>query len=583
MNVRAITRIARAEVSKGVGTLDRRTVAMSVVGVVILVLLLGGVALVGVGLDDGLYRVGIAESDPLAGPVIADSTFIMTEPDEVAFERGDLDLLVRGTTIHIQDTPKGHAALAELRSAVKVYNDQQMGTEPDQAAAFPIRVTMTFHQRAAPEVTPIDGEARTDAGDDGVSSGTDDAGDDDHAGVPAASPGGGILDDVATDTPSGIAPPFPFQSLLLAFLFVIPMNFVIQAYGGSFMAERINRRGELLLVTPVSALDIVAGMTLPYLVGLMAIVVAITVIIGGGFLSVLAVIPIALLFLSTTFVAALFARSFKELTFLTVTISVLLTSYLFIPAIFSDVGPIALISPLTLVVRDLQGSTVSMLGFMFSVGPALFASAVLFGLGLGIFREEDLFTQRPVHLKAMDALVAPLEGVTSVAIMTVLFVPFVFAAQLLALSVLFVVPLAVAIPILFLLIAIIEEIAKSIHIYAGFAAERFPTDGRSTLTFAVASGMAFFLAEKAMLVVQLVGLTELELGRLAFTAESMIVAEFGPILTIGLLLAPLALHVTATSLAVFGARSGRTGYMVGLTSAILLHFTYNAVVIAVVA
>ncbi len=59
--------------------------------------------------------------------------------------------------------------------------------------------------------------------------------------------------------------------------------------------------------------------------------------------------------LGATFVGAMFARSFKELTFVTVAVSVFLTAYTFVPAIFTQVTPIALISPLTLVVRDLTG------------------------------------------------------------------------------------------------------------------------------------------------------------------------------------------------------------------------------------
>jgi len=67
-------------------------------------------------------------------------------------------------------------------------------------------------------------------------------------------------------------------------------------------------------------------------------------VIEGGPIAVAAALPIALLFLGATFVGAMLARSFKELTFVTVTISVFLTTYTFIPAVFADVNAIALIS-----------------------------------------------------------------------------------------------------------------------------------------------------------------------------------------------------------------------------------------------
>jgi len=95
----------------------------------------------------------------------------------------------------------------------------------------------------------------------------------------------------------------------------------------------------------------------------------------------------------------MFARSFKELTFVTVTITVSLTSYAFVPAIFTQVTPIALISPLTIVVRDLQGQSISLLNFAFSTTPPTLTAAILFGLGAGLYREEDMFTQRAIPLK----------------------------------------------------------------------------------------------------------------------------------------------------------------------------------------
>ena len=69
--------------------------------------------------------------------------------------------------------------------------------------------------------------------------------------------------------------------------------------------------------------------------------------------------------------------------------------------------PIALISPLTLVVRDLQGEAVALGEYLFSTGPFCLTAGTLFAMGAGVYREEDMFTQRPVPLEFLDAPAAP--------------------------------------------------------------------------------------------------------------------------------------------------------------------------------
>jgi len=127
---------------------------------------------------------------------------------------------------------------------------------------------------------------------------------------------------------------------------------------------------------------------------------------------VIAVLPVALTFLAATFVGAMFARSFKELTFVTVGVSVLLTTYAFVPSdLHERHARGALVSPLTLVVFDLQGEAVSVGEVLFSTGPMTIGAALLFGLGLGVYREEDMFTQKPVGRKFLDALAVRLSAV----------------------------------------------------------------------------------------------------------------------------------------------------------------------------
>jgi len=515
---------------------------------------------------------------------------------------------------------KGNAALTAFRSAIQRYNNRLMAGEENASAAYPVIVTLSYRTQETlgtaalgdtGESEPTDGAtnasgdgapdsgngsgsdagsnneaaAGTDSGsaatgDDGGANGeTDAAGDDASSGGSAPNldgtgdsllgvdlfGGGGT-----TGSPADISPPFPFSSLLLAFIFLVPMNFIIQAYGSSILNERISRRGELLLVAPVERLDIVAGKTLPYVAVAIAVTAAIAFGIGGSLFSVFAVVPIALTFLAATFVGAMFARSFKELTFVTVTITVFLTSYIFIPSIFTNVTPIALISPLTLVVMELQGEAVGLGSYVFSTAPFYLSSGVLFLLGTGVYREEDMFSQKPVPLKFLDALNARLSGLRSVGVLTALFVPFVFVFELLGVAVLFILPISISVPAILVIVAVVEEIAKSIHIYAGFENDRFDRSAATAARLGVVSGVGFFVAEKFTVVAQAVGLPGLELGRAALRP-----AGVTPSTGLLLLLGPLALHTVTTGLSALGARRNLRSYVVALLAAVAIHVGYN--------
>lgn len=590
LRLRAIARVARWEATRNAAGVDRRTVVAVVIGVLLVVALAPAVS--GVALDRGLYRVGVAPDNQLYGPANANTAFAVRTPSHEAFVDGELEILVRERQILYRDTAKGRAAIVALREAVETYNDRRLVDEPNQSAAFPVYpVELRYEDRAgvrdvvAPGDEGTGGTGETDDGSAGVSDGNGgDGGDGSRSGD--ASNGGSLRGGVgdlfdtgsATGAPSELAPPFPFQSLILAFLFVVPLNFVIQAYGSSVLSERVGRRGELLLVAPVTRGEIIAGKTLPYLLAAVGASVLVALAVGGGLLSVVAVVPLALLFLAATFLAAMFARSFTELTFLTVAVSVFLTSYAFVPAVFTDIAGIALISPLTLVVRDLSGAGVDPGGIAFAMLPATLAALVLFTLGAGVYREEDMFTQRAVHLKALDALAGRIRRPRSLVVVTGMLVPFVFVAELLAVATLFAIPGRVSILVLLVVVAVVEELAKALPVVAGYAHDRFPTGLHGAVVAGSASGLGFFLGEKLTLVVQLVGLPELRAGSVAFGAAAAL--SGGPLVVLALLLAPLALHVVTVVLSSIGASRGRNPWLVALTGAVGLHVLYNLVVVS---
>jgi ABC-type Na+ efflux pump permease subunit len=604
--LRKIARIARWEVEHSVGTLDGRTLLLGLLAVAVAIGAGGATAATGgIALDSDLYRVAVDDESPYHEPVAAAPSLTPVAPGEdwdariVDDDHGD-----RTAQFRARDSGKGQAALAALRDAVRSRNDRLMRAEPNESAAFPVAVTLDYTSRntalaggGSADGTPASDPTPTATPNDDGSGSTEsatvtataDAGNDDSDGGGFAIPnvGDALFPEPSSGSPAEIRPPFPFASLILAFAFLVPLNFVAQAYGSTILDERIGRRGELLLVAPVEPGDVVAGKTLPYLLASIGLSIVVALAVGGGdagVISVLAVIPLAVLYLAGTFVGGMFARSFKELTFVTVTLSVSLTAYAFVPAIFANVTPVALISPLTVVVRDLQGVGVSPAQFAFSTGPPLLAGGTLFLLGLGVYREEDMFTQRSVPLKLLDALDARLVSARSAAKLSALAIPFVFVAELLVVALLFAIPVSVSVPLLLVAIAGIEEVAKSAHLYAGFRTGRFDRTWRTTALVGALSGLGFFLGEKFTAVVQVVGLPELTLGRAAFSATGTGLSGLGggPLVILGLFLAPLVLHAVTATVSAAGAARGRNAYLGALAAATLLHAGYNLTVVSAV-
>lgn len=628
-------RIAIWETTTSLGNLDRRTGVAILVVLVFLGALVPALLVSSPAPGADLYRVGVSESNPYHEVVESEPELQAIDPRSTSLDEG-LDIIIAGSNVITTDTEKSKAAAGVFREAVVSYNTLLMTQEPDRAAAFPVTVTLRYVQQSALQIdeptdgaeadgdssgdstldsgiasTPTNAEGTTSADDssvpetadsvvdDGEQTGADsmDApsqttvgsavapNEDDSPGEPAEDDGveDGIISSSPLDgffgtgqagTPTSISPPFPLKSLLLAFVFLLPFNFVIQAYGSSVIAERINRRGEPLLVSPATRGDIVVGKALPYFLGSLAITGVIAMLLGGGIRSVAAITPLAALFIAATFLAGLLSRSYKELTFATVTISVVLTGYAFLPAVFAEVHPIAAISPLTIVVNELQGTPVAWQTFFFATIPATFSAVVLFVLGIGMYREEDLFTQRPLPQKALDALAAPLHSRWLVGLWTGLFIPFVLVAELLAVATLYLLPVGLSIPLLLGVIAIIEEVAKSIHVFAGFERGRFEPGIRSAVSIGAISGLGFFLAEKLLAITQLVGLPNLDVGQAAFAPE---VLGLTPAL---LLFAPLVLHTGTAVISALGARRSRRWYLLGLLVASVVHLAYNFAVVS---
>ncbi len=574
MNPRNIYKIAKWETAQSAPAISIRNVLIIFVLLSVLAGAGGLASTQNVAPSDDIYVVGVDEENEYYQPVDAAPEFSIVEPDRNAFDDGDIDILIEPTgdgetTVYVSNTDKGEAALAQLQQVVGLWNDEQLQQEPNQSAAFPLSVNIQYVDQSIGDASDIE---------------TDMNGDDADADDESEDESGSLMDSLFPSldgvqdatSPTEISPPFPFQSVIFALLFLLPLNFIAQAYASNIMKERINNRGELLLVSPVSPGDIVLGKTLPYFIVMVLTVAFLSVITGGGVMGVIAMLPIIITFLSAVFIAALIARSYKELTFITVTISVGLIAYAFIPAIFTGIHAIAFVSPLTLVVMSIDGTSVSLVEFLFATIPLTLTGLLLFVYGIGLYNEENLFTQKPIHEKFLDGITIWTPNLLAVPLITAAFLPFVFAAQLIVLASLFPLPPDAALIMLFFMIAVIEEIAKSIHIYAGFKNKIFDNSLRTALIAGALSGFGFYIAENATVITQYVGLREMEIGQAAFGAD---LTGTTPLMLVVSLLLPLVLHMITAMLSSIGARQGLKKYLLWMGLAITIHMAYNLTII----
>ena len=595
-SLRRVWTIALAETWRTGGSFNKKTVTLLLVLGLATAFLLPPLMDGGPRFDEGIYRVAVTDDAALLPAIEGSHLFRRVHADDpfAAVEAGEADVAVTATRVATLDTPKGEAALAALQQAAKDHSFARLAQEPDQAAAFPVRVELHYQRqdafgRAPPSGAAVPGAAPTPAGGrEGATTGEVSGGEGAATGEGAERPGGEsapstgfafLPPERSVNTPETLSPPFPFKSLILAYLFLIPMNFVVQVYAGSAINERLGRKGEALLASPARPWEIILGKALPYFLLMMGVGAAIAIAIGGGWLSLLAIAPLAYTFLAVEFVAAMFARSFRELTFLTVFTSVLLTIYAFLPAVFSDVHPISLVSPITLVVFDLRGDAVDLASVLYATLPLTLFSTVLFVLGAALYREEDLFHQKPVLAKAVDSVARQVKGVASGLKLQFWFLPFVFVAELLLVTFLYAWPVSVGVVGVLLAVALVEETFKAAPSYAGL--QRGVVPARRALLFGALVGLGFFLAEKGFLLASLAGLYDVPAGAAVFGAAGGTVGFDAPWYVIpALFLAPLLLHVVTAATSAWGARHGRGVFAASFMVAVLVHTLYNLTVVA---
>jgi ABC-type Na+ efflux pump permease subunit len=541
---RAAAAIAWHEVRRLVGAFRRPSTALGLAGAVILLAMLWPVVLErGLAPDRGLYPVSVEPGAPLAPVVASDPRFAVVPG---GFEAGAV-LEVRADGPHAQPTDAGRAALRELQDALRHWQEERLRDEADGEAAFPVQVNVVM---ATPRpARPLPPPANASAGPPSLL---------DETAPEAAS--------VQTDlSPSEVEPPFPVRSLLLTFTFLIPMNFVAQLHAGSLLADRVRDRALLALTTPHAPRTVLLGRSLPYLAAAAAVWLVGATVTGAGWQGWAAMAPVVLFVLAVSTLLGLLARSERELTFLLTGSTTMLSIFLFLPAVFTAVPAVALLSPVSVLVSSMQGDAVAAGPFLYATLPLSLATVALGLLGAALYREETLFSVQPLRAKVLAALARRTRRAWSTVVAGVLTVPFAFTLELLVLALAIPVGVAGMVPlvvVIFLGVALIEERLK----LAVAAARR--RAGKSALAGAAWAGLGFFLGEKLALLLALVGFGDLTLG-----PETLRV--FGVSANAAIALLPLALHVACSMLAASGLGRRRPVPALAYLGAVALHFAYN--------
>jgi RsiW-degrading membrane proteinase PrsW (M82 family) len=367
-------------------------------------------------------------------------------------------------------------------------------------------------------------------------------------------------------TPSQLSPPLPFDSIILIFVFIFPLYFTSQFFMMSIMNERIERKGEVLLSTPVKASSIIIGKALPYLVGMVSISAVLTVYLKASLLIMLPLIPVIFFFLANALIIGMVSRSFKELSFISIFFSTVATSYLFFPSIFANVHVISLVSPLTLIILTLQGAPYTAGDYLFSTSLFWLTSAVLFYVAVNNFNEERLFSEKRLLPRIREFIAESMSKkhpFISLFLLNGFAIPFIFMVQLMCLVLFFNLPMPFSLVLLIIFAAEIEELAKSVGIYTLYSQDPSFLSWKNLVLACAATAAGFLIGEKLLLLITLAQITESVFGSILF-------------LSLGVLWVPLLLHFTGVFVVACALKfGGRRWFVPGLFAATVIHCLYN--------
>jgi hypothetical protein len=563
----------------------------------------------GFSLSRGYYTIGASPE----APYIGDSRFnvITMGPAEGYQQLYDrtIDAYVYGDRViareYSRKDPRSQYAVGALKQYLDAEELDRIKTEyvNDLDKAFPLRIiayNLTQNESSEESVAALIGPTPDPA--DSWS----------QPGMSGATPGPGVTPSpttIATDDivrqqlngssgafaaelygngtviiPSTYQTPAPLPQVILAFLYIVPMFFISVFFTSSFMDEKTNRKLNILMSAPVSALDIILGKMLPYLAFSLFMILGVTFYLGGNILLAVAIFgPITLFIFAIYLLVALFYRTYKDQTFFSMTAITFVTGFLVFPALCAGTRPVSYVSPLTLAVDRYRGVPFDLLQYAISTVPMFLVFGLSLYVGVRIFNEEYLMGYGRLHQKTGDAVylaISKRHPYLSVAALSMVLIPIVFIVELIFLTLVMNVlslatntgfGLSVLVALLFFC-ALVEEIAKS----AGIATLIEFGDAvsvRRILGLSFVSALAFWGVEKLLMVVTIVLMPS---AQILDSMNGVTNQATSPLVLAFLLLLPLAAHFVFTSIVCVGTRKlGTKYYVLALLLGTLVHTLYN--------
>lgn len=594
-DIRQLFVVAKWEVKRSFYSKGKEILPVAAVLFILLVIVTGYASQSGFHIQDSMYVIGV--SDEYTGNIfVGDDRFVIYKvnvlnPSAFLEQRKEIDALIIDGWVYAQNSEMGRAALKALSRDYDQFIAGFYGSQEDLFAAYPLWIDVVDLKSEIDFAATASGSRLTLTG---VS---------DSPPVPQkpvepveppktvtgieeevlreqlyADPSEGstigrytqVLDqgEVGLEyyTPSRLSPPLPFDTIVLVFVFVFPLYFSSQFFMMSIMKERIERKGETLLSAPIRPTILVMGKSLPYF-GAMT-VVSLAIIIAGGFplMIFFPLIPVICFFLANALIIGMVGRSFKELSFLSIFFSTVATSYIFFPSIFANIHVVSLISPLTLVVLEIQGTGFSLFDYFYSGSLFFLTSIALFAAGIANFNSERLFSQHRLLTRireCISGLISYRHIYISLFFIALVSIPFVFMGQMMALVLFFNLPMPFSLLLLIFAAALIEETAKSIGFYSAAGSNPQVLNYRIMILGSLVIAAGFLLGEKMMLFATLSQISDSIFGNILF-------------LSLSSLWLPFVLHfVTVLIVASMIKIGGRRGFLPGLLIASMVHMGYN--------
>ncbi len=475
-------------------------------------------------LGSGLYQVGVSGDVP----PIRDSRFVVIKLDveqgQRLLEQHRIDVLIDGSQVLSRPDDKSQYAVRALKQYMEQKELERVGNAYPGSDAFPLRARLTY----------LGAAGQTTAPEESI--------------IPSLTP-----------------PPLPFQQVLVALIYLLPITFISIFFTSSFMDEKINRRLTILLSAPVTPFQIILGKMLPYVVFTMAAIAFIAVQTKANVLLTLAIfLPTALFIFAIYLMVPLFYRTFKDVTFIAMLVTTLTTAYVVFPAMFTDVTDLSFISPLTLAVKMYRGEAFGWREYLFPSLPmtAIFGFAMYAGTYL--LNEEFLIGYKPISRKVGDAiylLMSHSRLYLSVPLWSVLVIPSVYMTQIIILAFAADLPLGMTLGVTLFVSALVEETVKSVGIVMLMEHGKIKTN-REVLWYAFLSVLGFFIGEKLLVLISLTVVLQASIANVLFGT--------------GLLLfVPLIAHFVFTTIVTLLRAKTRLSYAAALTIGATIHFLYN--------